>query len=111
VETVYPGVVAMFAQGCAGNINSNPCGGTFEDVRRLGTMLAGEVIRARECAATSDEAQLSVADRACALPCADRRTWRRHGELEQLGLSPHPRRVAVSGQERYRRMTIDGCVS
>ncbi|MCC6444570.1 MAG: neutral/alkaline non-lysosomal ceramidase N-terminal domain-containing protein [Armatimonadetes bacterium] len=42
--------VAMFAQGCCGDINSEPVGGTFEDVRRLGTLLGSAAAIASETA-------------------------------------------------------------
>jgi len=48
LERVYPGSVAAFAQGCCGNINSDPVGGTFADARRLGTRAAGGVMMALE---------------------------------------------------------------
>jgi len=48
LEKVYPGTVAAFGQGCCGNINSDPVGGTFEDARRLGTRAAGGVMMAVE---------------------------------------------------------------
>jgi hypothetical protein len=48
LEQVYPGTIAAFGQGCCGNINSDPSGGTFEDARRLGTRAAGAVMMALE---------------------------------------------------------------
>jgi len=48
IQQVERGSVAMFAQGCCGNINSNPVGRTFEDVRRLGTILGAAVIGTTE---------------------------------------------------------------
>ncbi|MEN6305593.1 MAG: hypothetical protein ABFD96_22915, partial [Armatimonadia bacterium] len=68
MEGVYPGTTAMFAQGCSGNINSEPVGGTWEDVRRLGTMLGGEVVKVRETIATTDEARLAVTHERVELP-------------------------------------------
>lgn len=71
VQLVHPGAVAMFAQGCSGNINSEPVGGSFEDVRRLGTMLAGEVLKVRELAQTTDDLRLAVAHEMVHLPCQE----------------------------------------
>ncbi|MEN6548117.1 MAG: hypothetical protein ABFE07_18925, partial [Armatimonadia bacterium] len=68
VEGVYPGTTAMFGQGCSGNINSEPVRGTWEDVRRLGTMLGGEVVKVRETIATTDEARLAVTHERVELP-------------------------------------------
>ena len=42
------GVTALFANGCCGDINSDPARGTFEDARRLGTILGAEVIKTFE---------------------------------------------------------------
>lgn len=50
LEAVYPGATVAFAQGCCGNINTVPVGGTFEDARRLGTRAAGGVMMALESA-------------------------------------------------------------
>lgn len=69
VQQVHPGALAMFAQGCSGNINAEPVGGSWEDVRRLGTMLAGEVLKVRELVATSDEVHLAAAAETVYLPC------------------------------------------
>jgi len=69
VEQVHCGATAMFAQGCSGNVNSEPVGGSWEDVRRLGTMLAGEVLKVREEIATSDDVRLAVAEELVGLPC------------------------------------------
>ncbi len=48
LEKIYPGTLVGFGQGCCGNINSDPVGGTFEDARRLGTRAAGGVMMAVE---------------------------------------------------------------
>lgn len=58
VELVFPGCQAMFGQGCAGNINSEPCGGSFEDVWRLGTALGGAVVKAAAFATTTPDVSL-----------------------------------------------------
>ncbi len=46
------GSIALFANGAAGNINSRPHNGTFEDVDRLGARLGATVV---ECLTHSDE--------------------------------------------------------
>ena len=69
VEQVHCGATAMFAQGCSGNINSEPVGGSWEDVRRLGTMLAGEVLKVREEIVTTDDVRLAAAEEMVGLPC------------------------------------------
>ncbi len=48
LEKMYPKTLVAFGQGCCGNINSDPVGGTFEDARRLGTRAAGGVMMAVE---------------------------------------------------------------
>lgn len=68
VERVHPGVTPLFAQGCSGNINSEPVGGSWEDVRRLGTMVAGEALKVRELAVAEDETPLRVAHELVLLP-------------------------------------------
>ncbi|MCE5240256.1 neutral/alkaline non-lysosomal ceramidase N-terminal domain-containing protein [bacterium] len=69
VQQVHPGAVAMFAQGCSGNINCDAPERTWEDVRRLGTMLAGEVLKVREEIATTDEVKLAALHEPSSLPC------------------------------------------
>ncbi len=71
VEAVFPGAQAMFAQGCAGNINSEPCGGTFEDVDRLGTVLGGAVIKSAAMIETQCEASLRSGVREAPIPLSD----------------------------------------
>jgi hypothetical protein len=48
IERAIKGSVAMFMQGCCGNINSKVVGGTFEDAERLGNTLGKETITALE---------------------------------------------------------------
>jgi hypothetical protein len=46
IEGSMKGTVAMFIQGCAGDINSTVGAGTFDDAERLGGSLGAEVVRA-----------------------------------------------------------------
>jgi neutral ceramidase len=46
IEGSMKGAVAMFIQGCAGDINSTVGAGTFDDSERLGGSLGAEVLRA-----------------------------------------------------------------
>lgn len=68
IEAVENTDVAMFAQGCCGNINSNPVGGTFEDARRLGTILGSAVIGVAERIETVDKVELSAESKIVELP-------------------------------------------
>lgn len=47
VEKVYPDCVVMFVQGCAGEISTRFTrrGQDFEEIQRMGNLLAGEVIK------------------------------------------------------------------
>jgi hypothetical protein len=45
VERALPGVTALFVNGCAGNINSDPVGHTFEAAERLGATLGAEAVK------------------------------------------------------------------
>lgn len=71
VETVFPGAQAVFAQGCAGNINSEPVGGSFEDVWRLGTILGGAVVQAAATCRPESEVKLGSALRSVQVPLQD----------------------------------------
>ncbi len=68
IEQVEPGAIAMFAQGCCGNINSDPVGGTFEDVRRLGTILGGAAVATAEAIKTSADVRLRALAKTIELP-------------------------------------------
>ena len=66
------GCVAMFAQGCCGDVNSNPVGRTFEDARRLGTILGGHTIGVAESIRCSDDdVRLKAISRKIELPLQD----------------------------------------
>ena len=47
IERVYPGALALFAQGCCGDINADPRD-SFEVVGRLGRLLGAATIKAAE---------------------------------------------------------------
>lgn len=63
VEKAFPGSIAMFAQGCAGDVSTrhNRKGYGQPEARRMGMMLAGEVIKNATKVDTSDNLKLSVA--------------------------------------------------
>lgn len=71
VEAVFPGAQAMFAQGCSGNINSEPVNGAFSDVWRLGSALGGAVVKAAAMIDTDGEVRLSSAFEPLELPLED----------------------------------------
>ncbi len=70
IEQVEPGI-AMFAQGCCGNINAHPRDGTFEGARRLGTILGAAVIGGVEQIETTDNVTLRATSRTIQLPFQD----------------------------------------
>lgn len=61
VERAKPDMRALFINGCAGNINSVPVGGTFDDVERLGTTLGTEALRTYETIEGSTDIQIRCA--------------------------------------------------
>ena len=71
LERVYPGAVCPFFNGTCGNVNSEPVGGTFDDARRLGTMLGAEAVRVAETVAPRDDVALAVERRTAEAPLAD----------------------------------------
>ena len=71
VEGIYgDGCLAMFGQGCCGNINSDPRG-TFEIAERQGRVMAGAVVKAAEYATKAPEVTLACASEVLELPCSD----------------------------------------
>lgn len=70
VEQLEPGAVALFGQGCCGNINSHPRG-SFEIAEAQGRAVAGAVLKASELAAMSDDVPIGAAREQFRLPCFD----------------------------------------
>lgn len=71
VEAVYgEGCVALFGQGCCGNINSDG-GQGYEVAEKQGRMVAGAVIKAAECADKQPAVTLGAASEQLLLPCQD----------------------------------------
>ena len=71
VERIYgEGCVAMFGQGCCGNINSDPRG-TYEVAEAQGRAMAGAVVKAAEYATKEPEVAIACGSVDLALPCFD----------------------------------------
>ncbi|MHB8994101.1 MAG: hypothetical protein ACYC63_02505 [Armatimonadota bacterium] len=71
VESIYGnGCVAMFGQGCCGNINSDPVG-TIEIAEAQGRVMAGAVVKAAEYCTKRPEVTLGAGSEMLQLPCLD----------------------------------------
>ncbi len=70
IEKLDPGCVALFGQGCCGNINSDPRG-TFDIVEAQGRAMAGAVVKATELADMSRDVWVAAAREQFRLPCFD----------------------------------------
>lgn len=70
IERLDPGAVAMFGQGCCGNINSEPRG-SFEIAQAQGRSVAGAALKAAELAHYRPDVLVSTARQSFALPCFD----------------------------------------
>ncbi len=70
IEAVDPGVTALFAQGCCGNLNSHPRG-TFEIAEAQGRAVAGAVLKAAALAEHGDDVALAYATSSVELPLQD----------------------------------------
>jgi hypothetical protein len=71
IERIYgDGCVALFGQGCCGNINSEPRG-TYEIAEAQGRVMAGAVVKAAEYALKAPEVEIACASVDLALPCFD----------------------------------------
>lgn len=71
VEQIYgDGCIALFGQGCCGNINSDPRG-TFEIAEAQGRVMAGAVVKAAEYALKEPEVQVACGSVELQLPCFD----------------------------------------
>ncbi len=71
VERTHPGSVALFAQGCCGNINSDPSGSTFEVAEEQGERFARAVQKAAEPIDPGPSAEVSVTSEVLGLPLFD----------------------------------------
>ena len=71
VESIYgDGCIALFGQGCCGNINSDPRG-TVEIAEAQGRVMAGAVVKAAEYCTKRPEVTLGAASAVLQLPCFD----------------------------------------
>ncbi len=70
VEQLDEGSVALFGQGCCGNINSDPRG-TFEIAESQGRAMAGAVVKATELAEMTNDVEVAAAREQFHLPCFD----------------------------------------
>ena len=71
IEAVHPGALALFAQGCCGDINAERGDGTFDQAQRLGKMLAGAVIATLEEAQPVEEPSLALGATSLDIPLED----------------------------------------
>lgn len=108
VEQIEEGSVAMFAQGCCGNINSNPVGRTFEDARRLGTILGAAVIGTTEQIKSQRDIELRSCSKTIDVPLQEpisvaeaqrlvENYQKELAEIKSKGIG-RPRRYMVQGQ-------------
>ncbi len=70
IEQLDEGSVALFGQGCCGNINSQPRG-TFEIAESQGRAMAGAVVKATELAEMTNDVEVAAAREQFRLPCFD----------------------------------------
>lgn len=107
VEAIYgDGCVAMFGQGCCGNINSDDYG-TYEAAERQGRTLAGAVVKAAEYATKRPEMTLACASEVLELPCSDAPSVEEaQAQLEQV------RQLLAdnAGANRGMRMMYEGFI-
>ncbi len=108
LEAAQPGLVAMFAQGCAGNINCNWRFG-FEVAERLGLLFAEAVRAVAEGLRPVPEAELRVAAEVVALPLQDPPPV---AEARELVARARAEREASWEQANYGlRKLLDGVVT
>ncbi len=106
-------VISMFAQGCCGNINSKPVAGTFEDVKRLGTILGAEIVKTFESIGTSTDVSLDVSSALLKLPLMElppkeelvREAERCRSDLKRY--ESDPEKLKRSAEASYLKWTED----
>ncbi len=67
-EQLGPDVVALFANGAQGNMNSIVHPGTYEDAQRLGITLGAEALKVALSTPTADHARIATTTRRVELP-------------------------------------------
>ena len=108
VESVE-GCVAMFAQGCCGDVNPEVVGGTFEDARRIGTILGAHAIGVAEAVRTSEEAELKCEREVLKLPLQDPPSPEEAGRLVER-YKRELREAIERGENRGQIMVREGMV-
>jgi hypothetical protein len=108
VERIYgDGCIAMFGQGCCGNINSDPRG-TYEIAEAQGRVMAGAVVKAAEYAIKEPEVTIACASEELHLPCDDPPSVAEaEAQLQQIKEEWAPRAETNYGA----RMMYDGLVA
>lgn len=109
VESVE-GCVAMFAQGCCGDVNPVVVGGTFEDAKRIGMILGAHAIGVAEAIRTSDEAELRCVSEVLKLPLQDPPSPEEAGKLVER-YERELREAIKRGENRGQIMVRKGMVS
>jgi len=114
IEAVYPGALALFAQGCCGDINADRRENTFEEACRLGNKLAGAVIACLEEAELLEEVSLSSAASSLDVPLEDPpaveeatarvEALRKDYEAARAGDDAIPERIARCRLDRAERI-------
>lgn len=94
VERAVPGVTALFLNGCAGNINSDPVGHTFAAAERLGSTLGAEAVRTHGAVEVADHVRLRCAT-----------------EWAECPLQPLPSREATQALLEERQHSLDAEVA
>lgn len=68
VERAKPGITALFAQGCCGDINCYPRDGSWETTERLGVTLGAAAVKGAELLPLTDEVDLAATTEVIRLP-------------------------------------------
>ena len=112
VERLYPGAIACFSYGCAGDVRPaiiaghNFKGGSFADCERMGRILAGETMKVFEQARPLKSGQISGVLKTIRLPL-DKSCLPSSRENIARGAVLHARRIASSlnapGVKRWKK--------
>ena len=111
VEKAMPGLQALFINGCAGNINSEPVGGEFDDVRRLGTILGAEALKTYEAIDCSPNIRIRCASEQVEVPLQELPPVSEMEKLverrtKELGAGVTPEKLDADGLVSYARDVI-----
>ena len=107
IEGACPGAIALFAQGCCGDLNPHPRG-SFDIAERHGWVVAGAAIKASSLSERSSDVALQYSSTTVRLPLADLPAPEEAEKAVQAAMARREAEWETAGYQM--RKTLDGYV-